>query len=102
MSASAAPFVLLSMTCFFLIPCADYVEYIISVEFHPPVQVLLNVEGVFFVVVCCVLVVRMLCQVIFIRTERPDTAKLEDALLYFLYCLTAKCFGFFFSRFSNF
>ena len=63
----------------FLIPCVDYVEYIIRVEFHPPVQVLLNVEGVFLIKICCVLVVRVLCKVIFIRAERPDTAKLEDA-----------------------
>ena len=44
------------------------------------VQILLDIEGEFLIVVSCVLVVWVLGQIIFVGQERPDAAQLQDAL----------------------
>ena len=53
-----------------------HIKDLILLQLHPPIQVFLDVEGVFLIKVSCVLEVRMLGQVILIREERPDTPEL--------------------------
>lgn len=55
-------------------------EGIIRVDFFFSVQELLDIEGVLGVIIGGVLVVRVLGQVVFVRKERSDATKLQDAL----------------------
>ena len=48
-------------------------------DFFFSVQELLDIEGVLGVIIGGVLVVRVLGQVVFVRKERSDTTKLQDA-----------------------
>ena len=57
-----------------------HIKDLILLQLHTPVQVFLDVEGVFLIIVSCVLEVRVLGQVILIREERPHTPKLQDTL----------------------
>ena len=57
-----------------------HIKDLILLQLHTPVQVFLDVEGVFLIIVSCVLEVRVLGQVILIREERPDTPELQDTL----------------------
>ena len=57
-----------------------HAAHLVFFKLQPMLQVLLNIKGIALVVVCGQLVVRMLRDVVFIREERTDTAKLEDAL----------------------
>ena len=53
---------------------------IVWVDFFFSVQELLDIEGVLGVIIGGVLVVRVLGQVVFVRKERSDATKLQDAL----------------------
>ena len=57
-----------------------HIKDFILLQLHSPVQVFLDVEGVFLIKVSCVFEVRVLGQVIFIREERPDAPELQNTL----------------------
>ena len=48
-------------------------------ELCPGIQILLNVEGELFIIIGCVLVVRVLRQIVFIRQEGTNASQLQDA-----------------------
>ena len=56
------------------------IVYIICLQFHPPIQILLYIKGVFLVIIRCELEVRVLCKVVLIGKEWPHSSELQDAL----------------------
>ena len=45
------------------------IVYIICLQFHPPIQILLYIKCVFLVIIRCELEVRVLCKVVLIGKE---------------------------------
>lgn len=48
-------------------------------ELCPGIQILFNVEGELFIIIGCVLVVRVLRQIVFIGQEGTNASQLQDA-----------------------
>ena len=60
-----------------------FLDYFIGIrrfQFQAVIEIFLDVEHIFLVVVPCQLVVGVLGQIVLVGEERPDTAQLEDAL----------------------
>ena len=53
---------------------------LIFFKLQPMLQVFLHIEGVVLIEIRCEFIVGVLCDVVLVRQERPDAAKLEDAL----------------------
>jgi len=59
----------------------DDIVFIVCFQLHSPVQIFLDVEGVFLVIIGCVLIVGMPGDIVLVRQERSDAPKLQDAFI---------------------
>ena len=57
-----------------------HAAYLIFFKLQPMLQVFLHIEGVVLIEIRCEFIVGVLCDVVLVRQERPDAAKLENAL----------------------
>ncbi len=58
----------------------NHIEDLVLFQFHPVIQILLNIKQILLFTVTGILIVRMLGQIVLVRKERSHTTELQDTL----------------------